>query len=414
MPDLDNTPGQQVEAQLTQLDREMDTLGKDIQELAEFDGNREEHRQLSDSLRDEQRALERQLERLQLEIDGLTHDTSAAAQLNSRVEQLGKRLQGMQRTFRAALLKYRGNVRGSARREREMLLSGAATPAELRKRKVRTGNAVANAAVDLTSALRETVGMMEEEIEKSVANLGAMDESSDLLRKTKGEYGVLDGVLGQSKELIAMLEKTDKTDRWLMLVGLVVFIAVAFNIVRKRVWIPGLSTLFSLLRYVLFGWGSAKQGPPQESLTVVVATAASFTSLVAIIAEKSTSLAVSAVSEPSTSLWVDDDELSQSTVLVEPSLIDRISDAPPEEAVYVDVSQTTAALDEQPALGSLDALDALDALDSSGLSEPEPARQEEEPAQQKEDIAEPETTRPKIQLPRPDPDHRPPRTYTLP
>ncbi|ORX70972.1 hypothetical protein DL89DRAFT_257134 [Linderina pennispora] len=60
-------------------------------------------------------------------------------------------------------------------------------------------------------------------------------------------------------------------DRWMMLGGLVLFGMVVFNILRKRIWIPGLSTLFSLLRYVLLG-GSSKTAVAVTSPMVMATT----------------------------------------------------------------------------------------------------------------------------------------------
>ncbi|KAJ2832163.1 hypothetical protein FBU31_002131, partial [Coemansia sp. 'formosensis'] len=68
---------------------------------------------------------------------------------------------------------------------------------------------------------------------------------------TQDEYSTLDSVLRTSKSLIQSLEQADALDRWLMLGGLVLFALVVFNILRKRIWIPGLSTLFSLIRYLV-------------------------------------------------------------------------------------------------------------------------------------------------------------------
>ncbi|KAJ1936162.1 hypothetical protein FBU59_005145, partial [Linderina macrospora] len=67
----------------------------------------------------------------------------------------------------------------------------------------------------------------------------------------------LDGIMKTSANLIKSLEQADAMDRWIMLGGLVLFSLVVFNILRKRIWIPGLSTLFSVLRYMLVG-GSSK------------------------------------------------------------------------------------------------------------------------------------------------------------
>ncbi|KAJ2116282.1 hypothetical protein GGH17_006057 [Coemansia sp. RSA 788] len=88
-----------------------------------------------------------------------------------------------------------------------------------------------------------------------------MSESSNKLRKTKGQYLAMDDVLKVSKNLVRTLEQADTVDRWLMLFGLVLFSLVAFNILRKRVWIPGLYTAFRVIRYVVtMGFSSSSSG----------------------------------------------------------------------------------------------------------------------------------------------------------
>ncbi|KAJ2658085.1 Vesicle transport protein S20 [Coemansia sp. RSA 1199] len=230
-----------------QLDDELAEAEKDVVLLSKFSGSRTEHEQLASSIREQQRRAERLIERLRT----TSTDTSNHEQ---RTKQL-------QRTFRSALLQYRPNTRAQAQQERSLLLSGALTPAELRKKKVRTGNAALNAAADVTTALQETVSMMNDEIEKSAGNISAMRESSNKLRKTKGQYLAMDDVLKVSKNLVRTLEQADTVDRWLMLFGLVLFSLVAFNILRKRVWIPGLYTAFRVIRYmVTMGFSSSSSG----------------------------------------------------------------------------------------------------------------------------------------------------------
>ncbi|KAJ2555236.1 Vesicle transport protein S20 [Coemansia sp. RSA 1878] len=230
-----------------QLDDELTEAEKDTVLLSKFSGSRAEHEQLASSIREQQRRAERLIERLR------TTNTDT-----SEHEQRTKKLQ---RSFRSALLQYRPNTRAQAQQERNLLLSGAATPAELRKKKVRTGNAALNAAADVTTALQETVSMMSDEIEKSAGNISAMSESSNKLRKTKGQYLAMDDVLKVSKNLVRTLEQADTVDRWLMLFGLVLFSLVAFNILRKRVWIPGLYTAFQVIRYVVtMGFSSSSSG----------------------------------------------------------------------------------------------------------------------------------------------------------
>ncbi|KAJ2316599.1 Vesicle transport protein S20 [Coemansia sp. RSA 2704] len=261
---------------LAQLDGDLDAVEQDIQQLHAFSGGRNEHQQLADSVREQQRGAQRLLERLSLE----SLDASPQEQ----------RLKQLQRTFRAALLQYRSNKRAEARHERELLLSGAATASELRKKKARTGDAALNAAADVTTALQETVSMMNDEIEKSAANVGAMQESSDRLRKAKGQYVLMDDVLKLSKSLVKTLEQADTVDRWLMLGGLVLFSLVAFNILRKRVWIPGLSTFFWILRYV-FTLGMGKSEPAESPLISSELTAVFATTTTAVIDTLSVSTA---------------------------------------------------------------------------------------------------------------------------
>ncbi|KAI7827221.1 Sec20-domain-containing protein [Kickxella alabastrina] len=245
-----------IDTQLSQLSAELDEIEKDIVLLSQFSGSRNEHRQFADSVRDQQRTAERLIERALINLDDI-QEAKLKSKVQATISQQQNRTKNLQRAFRTALLQYRANVAGSVKRDRELLLSGAATPAELRKRKVRTGNAVLNVAADVTSALQETVSMMNEEIDKSVGNTMALQDSSDMLKKTKSEYLTMDGVLKTSKNLIKALEQADAMDRWLMLGGLVLFVAVSFNILRKRIWIPGLSSLFSVLKYFLFSNSSS-------------------------------------------------------------------------------------------------------------------------------------------------------------
>ncbi|KAJ2022022.1 Vesicle transport protein S20 [Coemansia sp. S85] len=288
---------------LGQLVGEHDEIEKDIALLGKFSGTREDHRQFVDSVRSQQRAAERIQQQLIADVEDCDNE-KRQAELKEPLEREEKRSRALQRAFRQALLQYRPNAAGAAKQERELLLSGAATPAELRKRKVRTGNATLNAAADVTAALQETVSMMDTEIEKSAGNIIAMQESSARLKKTRDEYGTLDGVLRTSKSLIQSLEQADALDRWLMLGGLVLFSLVVFNILRKRIWIPGLSTLFSLIRYLVlsvFGRAgkdvAASASSPLVSQQLVLATVSTTVSELSTALVKSLALEPAAVAE---------------------------------------------------------------------------------------------------------------------
>ncbi|KAJ2559110.1 Vesicle transport protein S20 [Coemansia sp. RSA 1933] len=254
-----NAEFETFEPQLRGIEEELDQIEGDVTLLEEFSGTRDEHQQLSASIREQHRTVERLLEHMELSTD--------TADLLQRIGELRKRAHGAQRSFRWAMLRHSGNATREAQREREQLLSGATTAAELRKRKARTGNAVLGAAAEVTTALQQTVGMMNDEIDKSVGNIAALTDSSATLKRTKDRYVTMADVLKTSARLIRALENADAADRWLMLAGLVLFALVAFNILRKRTWIPGLSSLFALVRYlIVLAFRSAVPDPPSPVL----------------------------------------------------------------------------------------------------------------------------------------------------
>ncbi|KAJ1958849.1 Vesicle transport protein S20, partial [Dipsacomyces acuminosporus] len=205
-------------ATLGHLSAEFDQVEKDIELLRQFGGSRDDFQQFSTSLRDQLRALERLSEQLSVELEDHYYDSDSQRQeLQETLGKLDKRKVTLQRSFRSALLQYRINSTNSAKKERELLLSGATTPMELRKRKAKTGNAVVNTASEVTAALKDTVQLMNEEIEKSVKNITTLQDSSDRLKKTNEEHKTLESILRASKNLIKALEQADAVDRWLML-----------------------------------------------------------------------------------------------------------------------------------------------------------------------------------------------------
>ncbi|KAJ2260044.1 Vesicle transport protein S20 [Coemansia sp. RSA 376] len=308
---------------LGQLVAEQDEIEKDIALLGKFSGSREDHRQFADSVRSQQRAAERIQQQLLADIEDCDN-VKRQAELEEPLEREEKRSRALQRAFRLALLQYRPNAAGAAKQERELLLSGATTPAELRKRKVRAGNATLNAAADVTTALQETVSMMDAEIEKSAGNIIAMQESSAKLKKTQDEYSTLDSVLRTSKSLIQSLEQADALDRWLMLGGLVLFSLVVFNILRKRIWIPGLSTLFSLIRYLVL---SVVSRIGKDSVAAAVSTSSPLVTqqlaTSAAVSELSTALVTPLVALVSESVLVT--ETAQVYADLQPSTLDTLS-----------------------------------------------------------------------------------------
>ncbi|KAJ1937292.1 hypothetical protein EC988_007933, partial [Linderina pennispora] len=111
---------------LSQLSKELDQVEKDTRLLAQFCGSQDEHRQFADSIREQQLAARRTAEQLRLEVEYST-DTPKDEH-TARLNLIESQMRKQQREFRAALLKYKGNSASAAKKERELLLSGAATP----------------------------------------------------------------------------------------------------------------------------------------------------------------------------------------------------------------------------------------------------------------------------------------------
>lgn len=114
-------------------------------------------------------------------------------------------------------------------------------------------------AAEITDSLKRTTQVMQQELEKSVANatsLGMLivvftvDESSRVLGKTRDEYRGLQSVVAASRRILGRLERGDWTDRLLVLFGLLVFVLVVATILRRR--IPGVAWLLSWLQNLLF------------------------------------------------------------------------------------------------------------------------------------------------------------------
>ncbi|KAJ1665837.1 Vesicle transport protein S20 [Coemansia sp. RSA 1813] len=350
------------EPQLRSIAKELDQVEGDIELLQRFSGTRDEHRQLSDSIREQHRAAERLIEHIELEASEDPMEEKKA--LHTRISQLRLRSLSTQRSFRRAMLQYSGNSTREAQRDRALLLSGAATPAELRKRKVRTGNATLNAAADVTTALQETVSMMNDEIDKSVGNVLALSDSTATLRKTKDRYITMSDVLKTSANLIRALEQADAVDRWLMLAGLVLFVLVSFNILRKRIWIPGLYTAFSIVRYLFtLGMRSSAAGPTETSAVLLATADLGSVSL-------ATTSVLTTISALSVSVAYGSTSLSTTVSTIQPTLDPEISESFVASDTAIVSSLASSDLDES-AFESMDSAEDLDESDSENVDSAE-------------------------------------------
>ncbi|PVV04831.1 hypothetical protein BB560_000657 [Smittium megazygosporum] len=214
-------------------------IQKEIDSLYEFDGEEIEKQELVNSIKDFLKALETEIT-AKLENNDPSHSDKSQLQTLLDKKDTLKRLRS---EYREALLVAKKNRSKTVANERAMLLSGALTPAELRKRKIKKGDELIGAAQDATTALRETTMLMSRELKVSSDNVAVLEESSILLRKGKDKHENVGSVLDFTKRILGELERANWLDRVLILSALLVFSLVAFSIIWKRVYIPGFTSV---------------------------------------------------------------------------------------------------------------------------------------------------------------------------
>lgn len=89
-----------------------------------------------------------------------------------------------------------------------------------------------------------------QELEHSGAQLAAMEMSQERLKKTRSEYYGQHSLLKTSKKLLKVIDWQNKSERYLLWAGLVMFCLVALYITQKRAmyFVPEALRPMSLLR----------------------------------------------------------------------------------------------------------------------------------------------------------------------
>ncbi|OMJ11069.1 hypothetical protein AYI69_g3283 [Smittium culicis] len=221
---------------------QLEALNQLIDDLYEFVGSENKRQILIDQIQDSLKELNSLLQDFEFELEANPQpDSSLDSFIKSKKEDLSK----SRRDFRQAILQNKVNRSKKFSNERQALLSGAITPSEFRKNKARSQNKVVDAAQDATQALRDTAQLMNRELQVSVANVAALEESSRLLYKNKEQHENISQLLNLTKSLLTELERADWVDRVLIILAFIVFSIVALNIFRKRIWFPFIPSIFS-------------------------------------------------------------------------------------------------------------------------------------------------------------------------
>ena len=104
-------------------------------------------------------------------------------------------------------------------------------------------------AQDITHSLNQMTRTLRDELLRSETSAQILQDSTKRMAATGDMFGALGGVLGTSKRLIGQLWRRERSERWLVMAALTVYLGVLGYIVCRRLWLP--LSLFSGLRRML-------------------------------------------------------------------------------------------------------------------------------------------------------------------
>eukprot|EP00735_Rhodelphis_limneticus_P014993 TRINITY_DN9121_c0_g1::TRINITY_DN9121_c0_g1_i1::g.12564::m.12564 TRINITY_DN9121_c0_g1::TRINITY_DN9121_c0_g1_i1::g.12564 ORF type:complete len:284 (+),score=22.34,Sec20/PF03908.8/5.1e+02,Sec20/PF03908.8/4.2e-16,Syntaxin/PF00804.20/0.43,Syntaxin/PF00804.20/1.5e+03 TRINITY_DN9121_c0_g1_i1:44-853(+) len=152
--------------------------------------------------------------------------------------------------YRAEILNGKERIARIQQSEREELLRGSA---DVRQRKTLDGKAAVGKSRDITETLRRTREVMAQELERSSATSALIDEGSSTLNRTVDQHRTIDNSLGLASSLIRDLQKRDRLERVLLVIGIAFFSLVVLFILYRRLGALGMPIwgVFKLVKHAL-------------------------------------------------------------------------------------------------------------------------------------------------------------------
>ncbi|RMZ66897.1 sec20 domain [Pyrenophora seminiperda CCB06] len=220
--------------------------------------------ELSAEIHESLKDIEEKLELLRQEVEDVTlQSTFTGRRRNSTKDNEKSRLAVLlarltedlrlsRSQYRKAQLTAKHNADRAKLKERELLFSnlqsGSSTPSSTyRQRKqqqgISEGEIVAQASSDVTTALRRTHQLMQEELSRSRFAQETLEQSSAALEDLGEKYSDLNTLLANSKSLVTTLVKSTKTDTWYLETTFYILITTVIWLVFRR-WLYGPLTWF--------------------------------------------------------------------------------------------------------------------------------------------------------------------------
>ncbi|CAO2656753.1 Nn.00g055560.m01.CDS01 [Neocucurbitaria sp. VM-36] len=269
MPPLPSTT-QTLTTRLNSLSDNNKAVGQLIQRLAKLDfqpgsqpvNGPEEgdvRLELSAEIHESLKSIEEELELLRQEVEDITlqgasvgrrRDStrdSERSRLAVLLARLTEDLRSSRSQYRKAQLTAKHNANRAKLKERELLFSnlqsGSSTPSSTyRQRKqqqgLSEGEVVTQASSDVTSALRRTHQLMQNELSRSRFAQETLEQSTAALADLGEKYSDLNSLLANSRALVTTLLKSTKSDTWYLETTFYVLITTVIWLVFRR-WLYG-------------------------------------------------------------------------------------------------------------------------------------------------------------------------------
>ncbi|KAL8922081.1 MAG: hypothetical protein Q9208_005391 [Pyrenodesmia sp. 3 TL-2023] len=167
--------------------------------------------------------------------------------LAAEVARLGEDQKLARAQFRRAQLQAKRNVEAAIRKEREVLFAGvqegSAVPGQGRRKgqeQLSKDQLEANAAADVTTALRRVHSLMQSEVSKSQFALETLHQSTAALSTLSESYTNLDTLLSSSRNLVSSLLHSQKSDTWYLESAFwLLVVTICWLVFRRILYGPG-------------------------------------------------------------------------------------------------------------------------------------------------------------------------------
>ena len=161
--------------------------------------------------------------------------------------------------FRRAQLQAKRNADTAKRREREMLFANRSVDAEklppARRKgqeKLTQDELALNASSDVTAALRRTHDLLQGSVQQSQYSQQILDESRAALSSLGESYAGLGDILKNSRGLVGLLLRSQKSDTWYLETAFYILCAtIAWLVFRRIIYGPAWWLVWQPLRW---GW----------------------------------------------------------------------------------------------------------------------------------------------------------------